>query len=1133
MLRVFFFVLIATGTAIGLSQVDDSQCHGLLDWTIVKPKAHLGDSPFNSQTVALNAVDGVVPGNGEFNKCAITKDYGTPEKKSLTIDLHRTYLISSIKTYLRQNHRAAWQNGLRVYVGPNNNTHEGNTQCGLAYTYQNENHGPVFNCSPPVRGRFVFLLKSNTRRFGVQVCEVAVKVVTFDRLPSLPNACSHHASLNTTVTYHCEEGYVADGGKATSTCLENGTWSQPSLNCRKQCPLPPPKPEELSFRGTWRNITALYACPYGKGPMHQLILCGEDGQWIENFEPCEVLFCPNVFLPLPPLTLSIEENENVIGSKRNYSCNDRCYKLHGKASQTCVYSLDRRHAVWSSEVPTCQKIECHLAPILSFATSTVDSTTCGGTATYKCVEGYEMVGSPNVTCSTNGQWVERPSCEPVSCPSPVKGSAQLQTNSSDFTYSTVIQFSCKSRVRVVVGSKTSQCLSNGTWSHEPPKCKRPFCIFKPRLLLNMVVEFEDNKNETKIYADGRKVKFSCKEGYELDGQQIVNCTSNGISIIGQWNSPFPTCKTKTCIRPRVPGNGTVIGEDFHYPNTIEFRCNQGYVLTPAPKSVWKCSENGKWKDNDKREAKFPTCEPVNCGEPLIVRNGEYIGKEFTFGKKITYECNPGFKRSAWVQSTCLYTGNWSLPPTQCSQIYCPYLSAPDNGRTEFSAGLSFGSVGTISCNPGHDITINNEKANVETVQLKCEQEGKQEEARGDWRGTLTSQSPTCQPKDCGPLPDIPNGKVAFIPNTFYPGKAHYSCDAGFQIAEGENEVRCCETNGIWEGIEPHCEHKCATKICPSYQLCKLINNEATCVCLQRDKCSSDYNPVCGDDGKNYNNECLMKVAGCLAGNPDISVAKRGDCKYGGVCLTEKPAPPERNPCRGFFTRYYYDYTRGECKSFQYGGCFEGRNSFVSRKKCEDTCKPDPCGLEKDPGLCSGREERWYYNSVTKRCERFEYTGCFGNENNFVNEAKCYERCGDYSKPTVITTLPPTTAPPSIEECCNHTLKGNKKICEESKYVVAAKIVRVVKSKEGFAKYEIKVTDVVKGKRKGELWDVTSLEICRVGKCSTILCPEFGVGHKFLVGGKAQRNKVIHLDRKDNYLKPFAKDKRDQLQRVCN
>ena len=179
-----FFVLVATGTAIG---VDEIQCHSFLNWTIVKPNAHLGSPPFNSQTVALNAVDGIVPNtaqgprNGEYNKCAITKS-GTV-KKSLTIDLHRTYLISSVKVYLRGSWRAVWQNGLEVYVGPNDNTHEGNTQCGLAYIYQKENpnYEPVFNCSPPVRGRFVFLLKSddnappNIRRLGLHVCEVAVK----------------------------------------------------------------------------------------------------------------------------------------------------------------------------------------------------------------------------------------------------------------------------------------------------------------------------------------------------------------------------------------------------------------------------------------------------------------------------------------------------------------------------------------------------------------------------------------------------------------------------------------------------------------------------------------------------------------------------------------------------------------------------------------------------------------------------------------------------------------------------------------------------------------------------------------------------------------------------------------------
>ena len=55
-------------------------------------------------------------------------------------------------------------------------------------------------------------------------------------------------------------------------------------------------------------------------------------------------------------------------------------------------------------------------------------------------------------------------------------------------------------------------------------------------------------------------------------------------------------------------NREIVGEDFHYPNTIKFACNKGYILTPA-KSVWRCSENGEWKDNknEESETNFPTC----------------------------------------------------------------------------------------------------------------------------------------------------------------------------------------------------------------------------------------------------------------------------------------------------------------------------------------------------------------------------------------------------------------------------------------------------------------------------------------------------------------------------------------------
>ncbi|MFH4976959.1 hypothetical protein AB6A40_003668 [Gnathostoma spinigerum] len=51
-----------------------------------------------------------------------------------------------------------------------------------------------------------------------------------------------------------------------------------------------------------------------------------------------------------------------------------------------------------------------------------------------------------------------------------------------------------------------------------------------------------------------------------------------------------------------------------------------------------------------------------------------------------------------------------------------------------------------------------------------------------------------------------------------------------------------------------------------------------------------------------------------------------------------------------------------------------------------------CQEEKAPGQCAGTFPRYWYNAKEKRCERFIYTGCKGNRNQFETEDDCKRMC---------------------------------------------------------------------------------------------------------------------------------------------
>ena len=48
-------------------------------------------------------------------------------------------------------------------------------------------------------------------------------------------------------------------------------------------------------------------------------------------------------------------------------------------------------------------------------------------------------------------------------------------------------------------------------------------------------------------------------------------------------------------------------------------------------------------------------------------------------------------------------------------------------------------------------------------------------------------------------------------------------------------------------------------------------------------------------------------------------------------------PKFPGPCRGMFTKYYYNKDKNSCQMFIYGGCNANANNFATKEDCEKTC----------------------------------------------------------------------------------------------------------------------------------------------------------------------------------------------------
>lgn len=183
----------------------------------------------------------------------------------------------------------------------------------------------------------------------------------------------------------------------------------------------------------------------------------------------------------------------------------------------------------------------------------------------------------------------------------------------------------------------------------------------------------------------------------------------------------------------------------------------------------------------------------------------------------------------------------------------------------------------------------------------------------------------------------------------------------------------------------------------------------------------------------FTQECEEFIYGGCLGNKN-RFGTLEECKEN--CVREKPdfCFLEEDPgiCRGYITRYFYNNQSKQCESFKYGGCLGNLNNFESLEECKNTCEnpltvtrddavinnvltskapkvtkmfrptkapkvleylgPSFCKAPAEKGLCQANETRFYYNFSKRKCLSFSYSGCGGNDNNFVSKIDCLKAC---------------------------------------------------------------------------------------------------------------------------------------------
>ncbi|XP_041518380.1 P-selectin [Microtus oregoni] len=498
---------------------------------------------------------------------------------------------------------------------------------------------------------------------------------------------------------------------------------------------------------------------------------------------------------------------------------------------------------------------------------------------FRCVEGYELDGPRKLECLASGIWTNKPpQCKAVQCQSlesPVHGDMDCIHPLAAFAYGSSCKFECHPGYQVK-GSDTLHCTGSGQWTGPLPTCEAIACE-PPESPVHGNMDCSPSAGAS---AYNSSCTFTCAEGFELRGSDVIRCAD-----MGQWTAPAPVCEALQCREFSIPRKAQVTCSDpfgaLKYQSVCSFSCDEGSLL--VGESAIKCLATGQWSGVP------PECQDVTCPPLHGPHNGTMTCIQprgsSTYKSTCQFICDEGFYLSGPERLDCSPSGHWTGTPPTCEAIKCPGIFAPDQGSLDCShdhGEFSVGSTCRFSCNKGFDL--------VGSASVECTVSGR-------W----SSPPPTCTG-----VTSLPNAEVrcpaltipgqgtmscshhlgTFAPNT----TCYFGCKTGFTL-RGASSLRC-RTSGQWTAVTPACRAvKCSelhmdtpvvancsnpwgtfsygstcTFHCPEGQL---LNGSAKATCRENGHWSAAM-PTC-QAGPLTIQEALTYVGGAVASTTGLAV----------------------------------------------------------------------------------------------------------------------------------------------------------------------------------------------------------------------------------------------------------------------